>query len=43
LIYRYMPMLFTNAACANVCGESVANMIEVLVTGIAQCLKQLRP
>lgn len=36
------PMLFTTAFCANVCGESIANVLALMVSGIVTCLKQIR-
>ena len=37
-----LPILFSTAFCANVCGESIANMLGLAVSGVVTCLKQLR-
>ena len=37
-----LPMLFSSAFCANVCGESIANMLGLLVEGFVACLKEIR-
>ena len=37
-----LPMLFSTAFCANVCGESMANMLGLIVSGVVGCIKQIR-
>ena len=42
LLYKGLPMLFTTAFCANVCGESVVNILGLIVEGIITCIKQIK-
>ena len=42
LLSKGLPMLFTTAFCANVCGESVVNIFGLIVEGIITCIKQIK-
>ena len=37
-----LPMLFSSAFCANVCGESIANLLGLIVEGLTAFIKQIR-
>ena len=37
-----LPILFSSAFCANVCGETVVNLLGLFMEGLTACLKQLR-
>lgn len=39
LVGKLVPMLFSTALCANVCGESIANLAGYLVAGIISFVK----
>lgn len=42
LVGKGAPMLFTTALCANVCGESIANLLSLIVAGIITCVKEIK-
>ena len=42
LLSKGMPMLFTSELCANVCGETVVNVLDLMVQAIAACIKQIK-
>ena len=42
LVGKGAPMLFTTALCANVCGESIANLLGLIVAGIVTCIKEIK-
>ena len=37
-----VPMLFSTALCANVCGETIANTLGLMVEAVMTCVKQIR-
>jgi len=42
LISRGLPILFTSEFCANVCGETVVNVLELIVQGVVTFVKSLK-
>jgi len=42
LLSKGVPMLFTSELCANVCGETVVNLLDLIVQGIAACIKSIK-
>ena len=42
LLSKGIPMLFTSELCANVCGETVVNLIDISVQAISTCVKAIR-
>ena len=42
LMSKGVPMLFTSELCANVCGETVVNLLDLMVQGIVACIKQIK-
>jgi len=42
LLSKGVPMLFTSELCANVCGETVVNLLDLLVQAIATCIKSIK-
>ena len=42
LVGKLVPMLFSTALCANVCGETIANLAGYVVSGIMAFVKALR-
>ena len=42
LVSKGVPMLFTTAFCANVCGETVVNLLTLAVSAIATCVRNIK-
>jgi len=42
LVSKGMPILFTTEFCANVCGETVVNLLDLMVQGIVTCIKEIK-
>ena len=42
LVSKGVPMLFTSELCANVCGETVVNLLDLFVQAIATCIKRIK-
>ena len=37
-----LPILFASAFCANVCGESIVNLLSIIFTGIMACIAEMK-
>ena len=42
LVSKGVPMLFTTAFCANVCGETIVNLLSLAVGAIATCMRNIK-
>lgn len=42
LVSKGMPILFTTEFCANVCGETIVNLLDVMVQAIVACIKEIK-
>lgn len=42
LLSKGVPMLFTTELCANICGETAVNLLDLAVQGVAACIKEIK-
>ena len=42
VISKGAPILFTSAFCANVCGETIVNLLGLMVAAIATCIRNIK-
>ena len=42
LLSKGVPMLFTSELCANVCGETVVNLLDLAVQAVMACIKSIK-
>ena len=42
LLSKGVPMLFTSELCANVCGETLVNLLDLVVQGITTFIKHIK-
>ena len=42
LAQKALPMLFASAFCANVCGETLVNLLTVFFESVLACVKHIK-